>query len=496
MGALKRLIGMAGLGGCGALLGGLLGEVPFLLASPEPAAPERRHVCLVFDTSESMARKTSEGERQIEALERAARGFLARPEFADDTLSLIAFSDGARILCPPGAASDVAAALDGLAARGRTDLPTALETARAILGSARDVERWILLFTDGKPQTSRPADPLQESRLAAQACREAGVRIVCVATGLAERALLEEVAGDPELVLVERPEALGAAFERSVELLENRQMLASRPAAIDLELGLWRASGWSTLVALGAGIALLAGHERHLRRRAVPGAGQLLRVLLGASATGLVAGFAGQGAFHALSGGSLLEPLLRAATWILLGAALGVGMSTFVPNLPRARALAAGALGGAAAVSAFLRVVPALGDTAGRLLGALVLGLMAGAATVLVEASVRRAWLVVRWPGGETSRLLLGPQPIVVGHSARAHICPAFDEQRAPVIGLFTHRDGELRFEDRRSGKVQRLCGGEELAFEPVLVEVHGERAPRQGEKGGSAREDRAARRA
>ncbi|HEX6882829.1 MAG TPA: vWA domain-containing protein [Planctomycetota bacterium] len=482
MGALRRLIGMAGLGGFGALLGGLLGEVPFLLPSPEPTAPSRRHVCLVFDTSESMARKTTDGVRRIVALEEAARGFLARPELAGDTLSLVAFSDEARVRCPPSAAALVAAALDGLPTRGRTDIPVALDTARAILGAAPGEERWILLFTDGKPQTARPVDPIQESRRAAQACRDAGVRILCVATGGADQALLEELAGEPEHVLVAQPEALGSAFERSVGLIENRQMLASQPDAIDLGLGLRRACAWAALVALGAGIALVAGHERHLRRRALPAVGQLVRVLLGAGATGLVAGLAGQGAFHALSGGALLEPLLRAGTWILLGAALVLGMSAFVPNLPRTRALAGGALGGAAAVSAFLHGAPLLGDTAGRLLGALVLGLTAGAATVLVEASVRRAWLVVRWPGGETSRLLLGPQPIVVGHSARAHICPAFDEERAPVIGLFTHRDGEVRFEDRRSGQVRRLRGGERLNFEPVLVEVHGERlasAPR-----------------
>ena len=60
MGAARRLIVMAGLGACGALLGAVGGEALFLGAPPAPAKPARRHVCLVFDTSESMAKKTSE----------------------------------------------------------------------------------------------------------------------------------------------------------------------------------------------------------------------------------------------------------------------------------------------------------------------------------------------------------------------------------------------------------------------------------------------------
>src|SRR6185503_579789 len=109
--------------------------------------------------------------------------------------------------------------------------------------------------------------------------------------------------------------------------------------------------------------------------------------------------------------------------------------------LPRGRALVGGALGGGAAVACFLRIVPAVGDTPGRLLGAAILGLMAGAMTVLVEASVRKAWLLVRWPRGETTTLLLGTTPVVVGHSARAHICPSFDESLPAVLGVFTHAD-------------------------------------------------------
>jgi Ca-activated chloride channel family protein len=461
------------------LLGAAGGEALFRGARVEPEVRLRRNVCLVFDQSESMAKRTAEGPTQLEALRAAAQGFLVREELAHDRLSLVGFSDEAELLCTPTDASGVAAAFERLRARGRTDIGRGLETARAVLAAAGAEERWILLFTDGKPQTGEREDPTEAARRAARACREAGIRIVCVGTGLAERGLLAELADDPAHVFVSNPGALGSAFERSAELIESRQMLASQPASVALEASLVRACGWSALVALGTGLALLAGHARHLHRR--PRWTEIGLALLGAALSGLLAGALGQGAFYALARGGVLEPSLRAAAWILLGGGLVLGMSFFVPNLPRGRALVGGALGGAAAVTAFLRIVPHVGDAPGRLLGALLLGFLAGSTTVLVEASVRRAWLVVRWPGGETSRLLLGKQPIVVGHSARADVCPVFDETRAPVVGLFTHAEGRTRFEDRCTGKVRSVHGGEQLAFDPIVIEVHEERGERNG---------------
>ena len=461
------------LGSVGALFGAGFGELLFLHSPPARVEPQQRDVCLVFDQSESMLHKTSDGRSQLDALRVAAHDFVSKPDFARDTLSLVAFSDDARILCEPTRGEAVQRALDELHAGGRTDVARALDVARTLLPAA-DEERWILLFTDGKPQTGRREDPVEAALRAAQACREAGVHIVCVGTGLADRALLEQLAGDPKSVFISEPEALGSAFQSSSELIQSRQMLASQPTAIDLEESLRRACGWAALVALGTGLALVRGYSRHLRRRMR--VTQVLLVTIGAAASGLLAGFAGQGGFYLLSGSALFDPIVRTAAWVVLGGGLVLGMSWFVPNLPHGRALFGGTLGGAAAVACFLRIVPTLGDTPGRLLGAAILGLMAGAMTVLVEASVRRAWLVVRWPGGESSNLLLGAKPIVVGHSASAHICPSFDESRAPVIGTFTHGERGVRFDDKLSGKVRRARDGERMSFEDVVVEVHEER--------------------
>ncbi len=471
MRVLKRLIVMALLGALGALLGAAAGEALFLEAPAARVEAPQREICLVFDLSESMLKQTAEGVSQLESLRQAALGFVSTPEFQEDTLSLVGFSDDARLICQGSRAEPVGAAIRGLQAGGWTNLGRGLEEAREVLAPAGD-GAWLLLFTDGKPRTKGGADPVEAALREARNCRDAGIHIVAVGTGLADRALLEEITADPSSVFVSAPEALGEAFRRSGELIQNRQMLASQPTAIGLEESLKRACGWAALVASGAGLALVIGQNRHLRRHAILRVAQALLVLIGAAASGLAAGAAGQATFYALSASGALQPALRMVAWILLGGGTVAGMSLFVPNLPRGRALLGGALGGAAAAAGFLRLTPEIGDIPGRLLGAATLGFMAGAMTVLVEASVRRAWLVVHWPRGETSTLLLGATPIIVGRSASAHICPAWDAELEPVIGAFTCTDEGIHFEHKRTGKRRRLRGGDRLTFDPIVVEV------------------------
>jgi Ca-activated chloride channel family protein len=410
--------------------------------------------------------------RQIASLRAAALDLISMEDLRDDAFALVAFASGARLLCAPThEAGQIRAAVEGLAAGGTTNLARGLELAREVLAASTG-ERWILLFTDGKPRTQGGEDPVAAARLAAEACRDSGIGIVAVGTGLADRPLLEEITADPARVFLSAPGALGDAFRSSGELIGNRQMLASRPTATDLAHSVVRTSAWAGLLALGAGLALLMGQNRHLRRRTRPGLVQLAALLAGAAATGLAAGAVGQGTFYALSGVEALVLAARVVAWTSLGCGIVLGMSFFVPNLPRVRAALGGAAGGAAAALCFLRIVPEVGDAPGRLLSAAILGLFAGAMTVLVEASLRGAWLSVDWGNGETSSLALGPTPIVVGRSASAHICPSWDGDFPPVIGRFLCSAAGVAFEDRRTGKRRRLRAGERLEFGPVAVQV------------------------
>ena len=172
MRTLRRLLVMALLGALGALLGAAGGEALFLDAPVAPSAPRQRNLCLVFDLSESMRKATAEGVSQLQALRTAAHEFLAKPEFAGDRVALVGFSDDASLLAAPARPAEIDAVLSGLHAGGRTDIARGLDLGREVLAPAIAEDRWILLFTDGKPQTMRLADPAEEARLAAKACRD------------------------------------------------------------------------------------------------------------------------------------------------------------------------------------------------------------------------------------------------------------------------------------------------------------------------------------
>ncbi len=472
MRTLRRVLVMSFLGAFGAFLGAVGGEALFRGPVETQVDSSDRDICLVFDMSSSMLDVTKEGESQLEALRRAALGFVAADGFQGNRLSLVAFSTGARVVCEP--TRDVEAirgAIQGLKAGGMTEIGRGLEVAHEVLGGAEG-EPWILLFSDGKPKSnSLRADPVESARRAAAAVRAAGIQIVAVGTGLADRTLFEELTGDPASVFLSAPEALGQAFHESGQRIQNRQMLSSQPSTSDFVQSLWRACAWAGLLAFGAGLALVFGQNRELHRRALRVA-QFGGVLLGALASGLVAGAAGQGTFYALSGLEAPELPGRMVAWVLLAGGIALGMSFFVPNLPRRRATVGGAIGGALAAVCFLRIVPETGDTAGRLLGASILGLIVGALIVLIESSVRRARLIVHWGKGETSKLLLGATPIIVGRSAEAHICPSWEDDLPPLIGLFTSGAAGNQYEDKRTGKKRALRAGDRLEFGKVVVEV------------------------
>jgi len=478
MHTLKRMTVMACLGALGAVAGALGGEALF---EDAPAVrPEPRRLCLVFDMSGSMHEAMRDGRTQLEALRSAALGLVGSEDFRDEELALVTFASEARVVQEPThETARVEGAIRGLDAGGMTNLEGGLQLARGVLAGSG--ERWILLFSDGKPTTRSRQDATREALAAASACREAGIHIAAVGTGLADRELLEALTGDPAGVFLSDPEALGEAFRRSGEFIQNREMLTSRAASTDLEASVQQASLWAALLALGTGLLLVFGQNRHLRRSAWVRLGQLVGVLVGSLLSGVAAGALGQGAFYALSGFLTgHESLLlagRLLSWVLLGGGIALGMSYFVPNLPRRRATLGGALGGAAAALAFLRIVPELGDTAGRLLGAAILGLLAGLMIVLVEASVRKAWLVVRWKNGESTTLLLGARPILIGQSARAHICPTWDEPLPEEIGRVELDEGGILYVDVQNRRKRRLRGGERLDLGAAVVEVHEERA-------------------
>jgi Ca-activated chloride channel family protein len=469
----RKTTAMAFLGAVGALLGAAGGEVMFRTsAAVAPPPPEPRSICLVFDISGSMTKTIdNRGTTQLEALKQAATDFVQRQDLVTDGLGLVVFASKPHIMSIVSHdAPALTRAIGRLEAGGTTDLGGGLDVAGKVLDGAPG-ERWVLLFSDGKPEgMGIDGDPEVAALNAAMRLRHDDIRIVAIGTGLADDMLLAQVTGRPENVILSDPTALADAFARSEKVIRNRQMLAIGADGAGFRASLLRAAVWAGLIAIGAGLALVVAQNRHMRRRLVGGS-ELMIVIGGGILTGAFAGAAGQSLFYFLAGFETIGGAGRVVAWVVLGCGVGFGMSHFVPNLNRRRAVAAGTIGGAFAAVFFLTVVPVVGDTIGRLLGACVLGLATGATLVLMEITYRKAWLVVDWGRNETSTLLLGRKPIIVGNAKDAHICPAFDENGPAVLATIgLQDDGSVMLD--RSGDRRRLEDGERIEFGKVTLLV------------------------
>lgn len=170
---------------------------------------------------------------------------------------------------------------------------------------------------------------------------------------------------------------------------------------------------WTALLALGLSLALVMGQNWYLARPwlslrefAVLAAGSLV--------AGVIAGGVGQALYGLLTQAHLVPEIGFLAGWLLLGSLLGRGVVFFIPNLSSWRATAAGSCGGLLGAGAFI-AVSFVGDVAGRLLGAAILGFALGLMVALVETAFRKVWLEVVDGPHEVRAVNLGATPVVIG---------------------------------------------------------------------------------
>jgi Mg-chelatase subunit ChlD len=221
-------------------------------------------------------------------------------------------------------------------------------------------------------------------------------------------------------------------------------------------------SAWTGVCAAMICLALLAGQQFYLQRR-LPSALVSARGFVGGLAAGLLGGLTAQLLFQWLGGAA--EGVFRVLGWAILGGLVGLGMAFVVPNLRAFRGLLGGALGGLAAALGFLLLAGALGDVAGRLVGAFLLGASIGLMVALVEAVSRRVWLEVSYGGKETRSVNLGPEPVRVGGDGRA--CAVYARGAAAVALRYWLSAGRVMCEDvparssaeEPAGRPRRLGG-------------------------------------
>jgi hypothetical protein len=226
---------------------------------------------------------------------------------------------------------------------------------------------------------------------------------------------------------------------------------------------------WTALLSLGLAFALVIGQNRYLRRNWVS-TKQAALLFGGATAVGFVAGAIGQIFYGLVNHLPALEPIGRVAGWVLLGGLMGAGMAYFIPNLPRRRAVAAGAAGGFVGAIAFMSAAGAGSEIIGRFLGAAFLGFAIGLMVALVEALSREVWLEIQYGPNESRSVTLGAQPVTIG--SNREFCTVYAGGAAGIALRYVAQQGRVSCEDVAAARTFEVSPGDRRTAGKITVVV------------------------
>ena len=109
--------------------------------------------------------------------------------------------------------------------------------------SSTDNNRYILLFTDGMPQSQFQAI------LAANKARNQSILMIVVATGDADIQYLTRLTGDPNLVFYANSGEIDQGFRQAELAINNQQLLESKTTGnYSLTYSSLRTGGWTCLL--------------------------------------------------------------------------------------------------------------------------------------------------------------------------------------------------------------------------------------------------------
>ncbi len=461
------LFGIYGAIGC-FLAALLLGEVLLALTKlPPPTQAPPQAIALLIDCSGSM----DQGGKLQEA-KSAALSFVQRQDLSRNQIAVVGF--GSQVQPAASLTGDLTTlqnAIANLSDGGGTRMDSGINAAADQLKSS-SLKRNILLFTDGIP------DSKFGTTNAARFVRFQGINIIAVATDGADTNYLAEVTGNSSLVFYASSGQFDIAFKKAEAAISS---LVESEGTGDLLYSMLRIGGWTGTLALGTAIALIMGQNAYWRRRlltlkegSISAGGGLL--------AGLAAGASGQFLFIPVASIPLLGVVGRVAGWTILGTLLGGGMSFFVPNLKRRRALQGGAIGGGIGAIGFLVAGGMFGDIAGRLVGAIILGFFIGLMIALIEALTQKEkpLLIVHWTPTEQTKIALGATPVILGSSDEAHIYLPKNQGYPPVMAkIFMEGSKVIMLFDEAWAKLkgmtklkQELADGDRRKIGNITIEV------------------------
>jgi Ca-activated chloride channel homolog len=347
-------------GAIGCLLAALLLGEPLLYFTKLPPSTEKpsQAVAVLIDCSGSM-----DGSN-IAEVKAAASNFIKRQDFSRNKFVAIGF--GSRVHTPTAlgaSANDIEQGIASLSDGGGTNMGLGIDTAveslqpsGQIQGVTNSVNRGILLFTDGAP------DSKQSASMSAMAAKAKGVNLVAVATGGADVNYLAQLTGDRSLVFYANSGQFDQAFQDAEKRLYSNQLIESGETGQYGLLGsLARTGSWTGFLAVGTSLALIFGQNRYMRRRSLSpkefGLGSS-----GGFVAGIAAGAIGQLLFIPATNVFVVSWVGKILSGTIAGALGSTMASVVMPKLPIRTAFIQGSIAGTLGAIGYIFTSLAIGD--------------------------------------------------------------------------------------------------------------------------------------
>jgi hypothetical protein len=228
---------------------------------------------------------------------------------------------------------------------------------------------------------------------------------------------------------------------------------------------------WAAIISLGVSIGLLIAQNIYLKK--IPHSKSFVKTMILGILSGTLAGAAAQVIFTFTQNiSTIAEIISRIICWGLMACGIGFGVSLFVPNYPRSRAMFAGLLGGIIGGALFRATFGFLPETAGRIFGIAVLGVFIGLTISIVEEILREAWVTVEWGRNEATNISLGKKPIVFGSSPEADVYLRQDKF-PPTAVIVKIENSRVIVENKLTGQNIEQADGNAVNLGTMKIIIH-----------------------
>jgi hypothetical protein len=239
---------------------------------------------------------------------------------------------------------------------------------------------------------------------------------------------------------------------------------------------------WAAIISLGVSVALLIAQNIYLKK--APRSESFFKTMILGILSGTLAGAVAQIIFaFTQSISTMAEIISRIICWGLMACGVGFGVSLFIPNYPRKRAMFAGLLGGIIGGAIFRATFGFLPEVAGRIFGIAILGVFIGLTISIVEEILREAWITVDWGRNETTSVSLGKKPVVFGSSPEADVYLRRDKF-PPVAVIVKIENSRVMVDNKLTGQYMEQADGSEITMDRIKITIHVKKEKHFGKPG------------